>query len=413
MKHTILLFFVLTLGCFCKAGDLLIPLKGSLALPFSKKVHVADSSILKVRVFDNALLATGSKLGTTTVWLNSQKRIAHVVEPRTITAYEKMKKMIEGKLGLSLGICDALACVQGELLTYLDYQSLVALAKEFRLKWRLHAQIPKRIQEKISQALRADLQNNNLPALDISFEPHFSIKVSSQNKNLIHELHVFSDYRGIQVIEDQEALSLKPIIDLKVEIVEFKKSSFLKIGMEYPGTYRASILPRAKPEILPFEIALHNLEQKGEAHILASPRLSCRSGEEAQFLAGGEFPIRIMNYKTNDIQWKKHGILLKFKPLADLNGKIRLSLTTEVSLLDSSQTVDGVPGLLVNRVESHVDLLKKQTLLISGLVKKIKGESKEGFALLSHIPIIGALFGSQDYRNDQTDLVIFITPDIL
>lgn len=382
-------------------------------MPFSKKVHVADSSVLKVRVFNNTLIATGSKLGSTTLWLGNQKKTVYVVETHTLMTHEKFKKILNGKLGLKLGICDSLSCVQGELLTFSDFKSILHFAKEQRMKWKLQAHISERLREPITKLIQSEFSQNNLPSLEVRYDPDFSVRVSSQNKNLIADLDKFSKERGLQIIQDPETLSLKPIIDLKVEIVEFKKSSFLKIGMEYPGTYKASILPQAKPEILPFEIALHNLEQQGDAQVLASPRLSCRSGEEAQFLAGGEFPIRIMNFKTNDIQWKKHGILLKFKPLADLSGKIRMSLTTEVSLIDSSQTVDGVPGLLVNRVESHVDLLKKQTLLISGLVKKIKGQSTQGFALLSQIPILGALFGSRDYRNDQTDLVIFITPDIL
>src|SRR5690606_22390992 len=135
--------------------------------------------------------------------------------------------------------------------------------------------------------------------------------------------------------------------------------------------------------------------------------------KEAKFLAGGEFPIKIINFQTNDIQWKKHGILLSFKPLADRSGKLSLSLSVEISLIDQAQAIDGIPGLLVNRVESHLDLKESQTIALSGLIKEQSGKSNQGIAALKNIPIIGRLFSSEDFRNNRTDLVVFVTPRVV
>src|SRR5690606_20444887 len=108
-----------------------------------------------------------------------------------------------------------------------------------------------------------------------------------------------------------------------------------------------------------------------------------------------------------------HGIMLSFKPLADRSGKLSLSLSVEISLIDQAQSIDGIPGLLVNRVESHLNLVESQTIVLSGLIKEQTGKSTQGIAALKNIPVIGLLFSSEDFRNDRTELVVFVTPKVL
>lgn len=411
MKSLFLLLVIFINWSYAK--DLLIPLKGSLDIPFSNPLHVVDGKILKAREFQSKILLTGLKEGQTTLRAGSHTYTAYVLDPLKIKTYTDLKLLTEGMMGLEVQICELQVCVVGELLTLLDYQLLLEKSVSENLLWTLQTQMSPEIQSSLKNLLKKNIGDLEVSLDTLLVTPRLILKTPPLSPDKQTSLKNRLASYGVLIEVDPENLSTLPMVDLKVEIVEFKKTSFTKLGLEFPGSYKASIVPKQSSQIEPFEIALHNLEQSGEAQVLASPRLSCRSGEEAQFLAGGEFPIRIMNYRTNDIQWKKHGILLKFKPLADKYGKIRLSLTAEVSLLDTSQTVDGVPGLLVNRVESHVDMKSQETLSLSGLIKKIQGQSTQGFRILSQIPILGLLFGSQDYRNDQSDLVIFITPKLL
>lgn len=418
--HHLILFFVLGINVIAlvaqasKTEDLLIPIKRSSVLPFKtqSQIHITESGIIKIREFNGSILATGVKEGFTHLRHKDKTYDVYVLDSQKIRTFEYFANSLKQMLGLKLEICDLKICVAGELLTFQDYKTLVTVALQNDLSWIMNARVSKKIQSQIQEQIASALKSQNLPVYPLFFNTRAMIHASQTDIESQNLLKTLSSY-GVDLKKDSKAFESLPMVDLKVEIVEFKKTSFSKIGIDWPGSYKASILQNSKPELPPFDLTLHNLEQKGDAHVLASPRLSCRSGSEAHFLAGGEFPIRIMNYKTNDIQWKKHGILLKFHPLAHTSGLIRLSITAEVSLLDTSQTVDGVPGLLVNRVESHIDLKSRETLALSGLIKKIQGSSTQGLIALSQIPIIGLLFGSQDYRNDQSDLVIFVTPTLL
>jgi pilus assembly protein CpaC len=187
----------------------------------------------------------------------------------------------------------------------------------------------------------------------------------------------------------------------------------MQYGLKWPDTYSARILPQGLERTEDLIFNGKALEESGHGKILASPNIICRSGKEAEFLAGGEFPIKILNYKVQDIVWKRYGILLRVKPKADSAGRISLSIETEISTIDKSTAVDGVPGLLTNRVSSHFDLTQPRTIALSGLIKNEDGTSSAGIPYLSRVPILGPLFSSKDFQEKRTELVIFVRPSIL
>ena len=149
------------------------------------------------------------------------------------------------------------------------------------------------------------------------------------------------------------------------------------------------------------------------SRVLARPNLLCRSGKEAEFVAGGEFPIKIFNYRQQDVVWKRYGIVLKIKPKADASGRISLGLETEVSTIDPAHTVDGIPGMLTNRVASYFDLTRPRTIVLSGLLKNEDSVHNAGVPGLSGLPILGPLFGSKEWKENRTELVIFVRPSIV
>ena len=82
-------------------------------------------------------------------------------------------------------------------------------------------------------------------------------------------------------------------------------------------------------------------------------------------------------------------------------------------MLDPSHSIEGVPALLTNRIESHFDLKKSRTIALSGLLKSEWFRNSEGLPGLSQIPVLGYLFSSKAYKNDETELVIFVTPEVI
>lgn len=159
------------------------------------------------------------------------------------------------------------------------------------------------------------------------------------------------------------------------------------------------------------------LKQQGLGRVLAEPNLVTTSGQEASFLAGGEFPIPVPSgLGTISIEYKKFGVALLFTPTVLDNDKIALRINPEVSELDfSSQTtvvVSGfiVPALRTRRASTQVEIKDGQTLAIAGLLSDQHRNVINKYPILGDLPILGAVFRSNAFQKSETELVILVTP---
>ncbi|MFT5350453.1 MAG: pilus assembly protein CpaC [Planctomycetota bacterium] len=150
----------------------------------------------------------------------------------------------------------------------------------------------------------------------------------------------------------------------------------------------------------------------GNALILAEPRLSTRSGGEASFLAGGEFPIEISTISGTTIEFKEFGVALSVKPVVDRNNNIRANVSTEISAIDRSVAVGDVPGLLTRKTTTDISMRSGETLVMSGLMNQQSSKDISGIKFLKDIPILGQLFRSKNFRDQKSELVIFVTPTV-
>jgi pilus assembly protein CpaC len=158
---------------------------------------------------------------------------------------------------------------------------------------------------------------------------------------------------------------------------------------------------------------LRMLEQAGEATLVAEPRLSCRSGGAARFVAGGEIPVPVVNgVGSTDVEYREYGVILDVKPVADANGAISARIETELSQIDPAQRVAGIPGLLKRRSVTDVNLRAGETLVIAGLASRLRSLDDSGIPGLARVPVAGRLFGVRGRRNEDTEVVIFLTPRI-
>lgn len=164
----------------------------------------------------------------------------------------------------------------------------------------------------------------------------------------------------------------------------------------------------------PFSAMLTLLESSGLAKVLAEPTLVAMSGQEAKFLAGGEFPIPMSTgLGTVSVTWKKFGIILNFVPTVIGAGTLHLKLSTEVSDVDPSRsvTVSGfsIPGLISRQSETTVRLNDGQSFAIAGLLSNKVRSQIDKIPLLGDLPVLGALFRSVDYQRDESELLVVIT----
>jgi pilus assembly protein CpaC len=174
---------------------------------------------------------------------------------------------------------------------------------------------------------------------------------------------------------------------------------------------------------------LNALEQVGLVHMLAEPNLTAVSGETAKFLAGGEFPVPVAkdNQGNITVDFKTFGVGLSFTPVVLSPGRISLQISTEDSELSTSGSfslqggtsiVNGVtvtapgltiPALSVRRAETTVELPSGGSFAIAGLMQHQTKQVIDGFPGLKDMPVLGALFRSRDYQDDQTELVVLVS----
>ena len=157
------------------------------------------------------------------------------------------------------------------------------------------------------------------------------------------------------------------------------------------------------------------LKQEDAIKVLAKPTLVAVSGQEAQFLSGGEFPFPIPQaFGVITIQYKKFGVGLSFTPTVLANNRISMAVAPEVSELDFSNSLQiqgfNVPTIVTRRATTVVELADGQSFAIAGLLRDNMRETIAKFPVLGDIPVLGALFRSSRYQKNQTELVIIVTP---
>ena len=168
------------------------------------------------------------------------------------------------------------------------------------------------------------------------------------------------------------------------------------------------------------EALISALRGRGEFRSLAEPNVVALEGQEASFLAGGEFPFPSIQGGSQNavtITWREFGVRLNFTPNVTNSGSVRLAVEPEVSSLDFANGLvfQGfqIPSLLTRRVTTSVELNPGQTLAIGGLLDNRLLHEVDRIPLLGHIPILGSFFSSKRAREDRTELLVLVTPYIV
>jgi pilus assembly protein CpaC len=161
--------------------------------------------------------------------------------------------------------------------------------------------------------------------------------------------------------------------------------------------------------------ALNLNETNGLVTTLAEPMLSALSGETASFLAGGEFPVpSAQGIGGTSIEFKQYGVSLAFTPVVLEGGRISMRVRPEVSELSTEGAIRlngfSVPSLVTRRAETTVELGSGQSFMIAGLLRNSNANSVDRIPALGRLPVLGALFRSNGFRRNETELVIIVTP---
>jgi pilus assembly protein CpaC len=212
-------------------------------------------------------------------------------------------------------------------------------------------------------------------------------------------------------------------------VVNFNNNNpFTALGQSLSGSF-------ISPTFKSITGTLQAMEQAGVVHTLAEPNLTAISGETATFLAGGEFPI-LNGYSCSavatgtsvttcqpSIQFKKFGVSLNFTPVVLSEGRISLRVLTEVSDISAQNAISvpipgstasvTVPAIRTRRADTTVEIPSGGSLAMAGMIQNDTKHQVNGLPGLMELPVLGPLFKSNDYINQQTELMVLVTPYVV
>ncbi len=236
------------------------------------------------------------------------------------------------------------------------------------------------------------------------------VRVAEMNRSALRRLGV--DLQG--------ALSAGNVSIVKIVETAFPVTG----GMVPPAALGSSVSP-VSGSVLGVSVGKGNggaaalvqaLEREGLARTLAEPNLTAVSGESANFLAGGEYPVPVGGSEKDGttIVFKSFGVSLGFTPVVLSGGRISLKIATEMSELTSDGAVSvnaiSVPALRVRRASSTLELPSGGSMVMAGLLSQQTRMSAEGLPELKRLPVLGALFRSDDFIRQESELVVIVTP---
>lgn len=250
---------------------------------------------------------------------------------------------------------------------------------------------------------------------------------------------------GIPVIDPQPAptLQARATILIKAKLIEVKKSALRDIGIDWADVAAGPVFGsldefvtnkhfRVIPDSvegmsgLPLQLGSSNhylafntvidsvinlLVNNGDARLLAEPTLTCIDGGQADFLVGGEVPIPVQNQDgALNVIFKQFGIILKVEPQANDAGLIRTKVNVEVSSVDKSISVLGIPGFASRKTNTEMNVQSGKPMVIAGLFSSEDAKAVVKVPGLGQLPVLGELFKSRQFRRGQTELVVLVTP---
>jgi pilus assembly protein CpaC len=247
---------------------------------------------------------------------------------------------------------------------------------------------------------------------------------------------IASNFSGEEDVINSVNISSSQQVQLNVRFVEINRQVGQELGAKYAANFAygiggrnvildpgeiteagtGEIIGRLLSNGASIDIAIKALEERGLARRLAEPNLIARSGQKASFLAGGEVPIPISGDDGQiTVDYKKFGVSLDFTPTVLADGLISLEIAPEVSSIDKSASVAigngiSVPGFVVRRAQTSIDLKNGQSFMMAGLLQSENDITQQRIPGLGRLPVLGPLFSSKSYQRRETDLVIIVTP---
>jgi Flp pilus assembly secretin CpaC len=214
------------------------------------------------------------------------------------------------------------------------------------------------------------------------------------------------------------------VVKVALEFLELDRAFTRGVGIRWPDTihFNGSAALQGSADnsglnyVLTFTSAqgwLQSLVREGWARILAQPDLYVRLGEEAVFHSGGEIPVpsatETYGREYRHVEWKPFGLTVKVRPESGDSLHISSDIRLELSELNPAASVEGIPALTRRQLDTKMDSLDGETVILSGLLRQVGSEEKEGVPVLSSIPLLGSLFSRRGQSHQETEIFVAVT----
>lgn len=388
------------------AGQLDVPLNKSQVLTVDRafsKALVGNQDVADILPLTNrSLYVLGKKVGTTSLTLyDSRNMLIAVVDvavgPDVVTLKRQLAELIPGEQ-IGARISNDAVVLTGTVSSASAVDRAVQVARTYA---------------------GGDEKVVNMLSVGASQQVMLEVRFSEVNRQAAKQIGLNHSFTGNRTAGSIGNLAGESIIPTNNDRIPTIKLDGLSDAFGV-GTWAYKI------GSLNLFSALDALERKGLVKTLAEPTLVALSGETASFLAGGEFPIPVVQNGGGGggggnngitVEFKPFGVSLGFTPTVLSDGIINLVVEPEVSSIDPSASVSinglVVPGLLTRRAKTVVELRDGQSFAIAGLLRNDFQDTVRQLPILGSIPIIGSLFRSTGFQKQQTELVMIVTPRLV
>ncbi len=349
-------------------------------------VLVSDPSIVEVGpVKNNQLYLIGSRIGDTNVLVFDAsggliKQISVHVKGDTSSLEDAMKKMFPTENITVSAIGDRIT-LEGTVSS---------------------AQVASRARDMASRFVQGQQTVINNLSVQGNQQVMIHVKVVEVSRNVLNELGIGTDVAGVS----------SGNFDFGHTTGAGAAASY---GLTVDPSFGNGSLIYSTGGTGPIQLVIHALERDGMVNTLAQPNLTAISGENARFLAGGEFPIPSQRDNNGNItyEYRPFGISLAFKPIVLDKNRINLQISTEVSEVSTELTLQlpgiSVPSFTVRRAETTVEMASGGSLMIAGLIESKAIERMNRLPGIGDVPVLGALVRSESFNRNESELLVIIS----
>ena len=412
----------------------------TIAVPGVARIQILDPSVADVKVVGTQqILVLARKEGRTTllVWKSSGQRLTYLIsikkqDPNEVMA--EIRKLLGEMEGVSVRMVGDRIYLDGHAYTSADADRIEEILGLYP-SVKSFVKIAPNTKRLVAQNLNANFDKaglKNVEATVVGSTVFLEGSVESQQE--MQKAELITKAVG-EKVENLLVIGVKRMILSEVQFVELRRNSRDRYGVKYPtdvtGSATASVtvvkqlVPSGPADVTArgsvtgsSDFAVGFQANDGHARLLAQPRLVCASGEQAEFLAGGEVPIPMVTANHTSVEYKQYGVILKLRPTADRKGHIQTELEAEVSEVDTSVAVSvggtvNVPGFRTRKVKTNVTVRHGETIVLSGVFSHDEQKFVSKVPGLGSVPIIGELFKNRAFDASKRELVIFVTPRIV